>query len=121
MERTRKGRAAIGKLAGGVLLALAAPGLVGCGGVIRFEDRSAIAISKKAAAPVAEAAPSRVDVQADRIVIKEKIKFAYDRDAILPESLGRLDEIAAVIKKNPQIEKIEIGGHASTEGDDNRN
>jgi outer membrane protein OmpA-like peptidoglycan-associated protein len=51
----------------------------------------------------------------------QKIKFAYNDDKILAESHSLLDEIADVIKKNPQVKKIEIGGHASSEGDDSKN
>ena len=47
--------------------------------------------------------------------------FAYNDDEILPQSFSLLDEIATVIKNNPQVKQLEIGGHASTEGDDGRN
>jgi OOP family OmpA-OmpF porin len=62
-----------------------------------------------------------VELREDRIVINEKIQFAYDDDRILPASFDLLDEVGKVIKENPQIKKIEIGGHASTEGSDEHN
>jgi OOP family OmpA-OmpF porin len=102
------------------LLALSAlPALVGCGGVIKFEDRSAIAITKVKQAPPLE--NKRVEMKDDHIEINEKIKFAYNDATILSESFSLLNEIADVIKKNPQIKKIEVGGHASSEGDDSKN
>jgi hypothetical protein len=97
---------------------LVLPVLAGCGGVIQFEDRSAIAITKVKEAPVEN---KRVEMKDDHIEINEKIKFAYNDATILPESFSLLNEIADVIKKNPQIKKIEVGGHASSEGDDGKN
>lgn len=93
--------------------------LTGCGGVIKFQDNSAIAISKAKPAPPPE--EKRVAMKADRIEIKEKIKFAYNDAQILTESWGLLDEIADVMKKNPAVTKVEIGGHASSEGDAGKN
>jgi OOP family OmpA-OmpF porin len=96
------------------------PAVAGCGGVIKFQDNSAIAIANAKPPPPPEE-EKRVAMKADRVEIKEKIKFAYNDDKILAESHSLLDEIADVIKKNPQVKKIEIGGHASSEGDDSRN
>jgi outer membrane protein OmpA-like peptidoglycan-associated protein len=99
-----------------VLLALCA---AACGGSIHFEDRIPVPGSRPSTpAPVPE---PRVELRDDRIVINEKIQFAYDDDRILPASFGLLDEVGKVIKQNPQLKKIEIGGHASTEGSDEHN
>jgi OOP family OmpA-OmpF porin len=100
------------------LLVLAAPLVVGCGGVIQFRDSSAISIAKAKAPPEEN---KRVNVKDDRIEITEKIKFAYNSDTILPESFSLLNEVADAIKTTPQIKKLEIGGHASTEGDAAKN
>jgi OOP family OmpA-OmpF porin len=90
-----------------------------CGGSVQFEDRLAVLGSRpNTPAPPPE---SRVELREDRIVINEKIQFAYDDDRILPASFGLLDEVGKVIKQNPQIKRIEIGGHASTEGSDEHN
>jgi OOP family OmpA-OmpF porin len=98
------------------------PALAGCGGVITFQDSSAIAIANaKPPPPPPPEEEKRVAMKADHVEIKEKIKFAYNDDKILAESHSLLDEIADVIKKNPQVKKIEIGGHASSEGDDSKN
>jgi len=63
----------------------------------------------------------RVSVSADRIVIEEKIQFRANEAVIEAVSFTLLDEIASVIKQSPQIRKIEIQGHASSEGDEKRN
>jgi hypothetical protein len=40
-----------------------------------------------------------------------------NKSTIKPESFSLLHDIADVIKKNPQVKKISIEGHASAEGD----
>jgi OOP family OmpA-OmpF porin len=90
---------------------------VGCGGAIQFEDRSAIAVQSTPPPPKPEP-ERRVQLKKDRIVINEKIQFAYNSARILEASHSLLDEIAGVLKQNPQVKKLEIGGHASSEGSD---
>ncbi len=65
--------------------------------------------------------PPRVEVRDNKIEIKEKIQFEYNKATILAASFSLLDEIADVIKKNPHIKKISIEGHASAEGDPKHN
>jgi outer membrane protein OmpA-like peptidoglycan-associated protein len=98
------------------LICLAA---VGCGGTIQFQDSSAIGVmGTPPPPPPADDPPPepRVEVRDDRIVIREKIQFAYNSARILEGSFDLLEEIAKVMNENPQIKKIEIGGHASSEG-----
>lgn len=59
----------------------------------------------------------RVEVRADRIEILEKIQFKANEAVIESVSFPLLEEIAEVIKKSPQIKKLRIEGHASSEGD----
>lgn len=101
-----------------------------CGGVTSFQGASAFSIAgtppapPPAPPPVAEEPPpppARVEVRSDKIEIKEKIQFEYNKAVILPESFSLLDEIAATITKNPHIKKLGIEGHASAEGDPQRN
>ena len=96
---------------------------VGCGGVIQFSDQSALAINgtPPAPPPPPPAEEKRVVVRDDRIEIKEKIQFAYNDSKILEVSNGLLTDIATVLKETPRIKKVEIGGHASTEGSDSHN
>ncbi len=90
---------------------------VSCGGTVKFEDRSAIDVQSTAPPPKPEP-QRRVELKKDRIVIHEKIQFAYNSAQILERSHSLLDEIAGLLKENPQVKKVQIGGHASSEGSD---
>src|SRR5688572_14544531 len=115
IKTTRRARFQRGRSLGFLLALFSAA----CGGSVQFEDRLPVLGSRQSTpAPEPE---SRVELRDDRIVINEKIQFAYDDDRILPASFSLLDEVGKVIKQNPQIKKIEIGGHASTEGSDEHN
>lgn len=95
---------------------------VACGGVIQFSDQSALSIQgTPPAPPPPPPEEKRVVVRDDRIEIKEKIQFAYNDSKILPASDGLLTDIATVLKDTPRIKKVEIGGHASSEGSDSHN
>jgi OmpA-OmpF porin, OOP family len=87
-----------------------------CGGVIRFSDKTALSV--EGTPPPKPEEPKRVELKADRIEIKEKIQFAYNDAKILEVSYPLLKDIAQVMNAAPQVKKIEIGGHASTEGGD---
>ena len=65
--------------------------------------------------------PPRVELRDNKIDFKEKIQFEVNKAIIKPESDSLLDDIAKVIKDNPQVKKISIEGHASAEGDAKRN
>jgi OOP family OmpA-OmpF porin len=112
-----------------VLAASLLAGLVGCGGVTQFQGGSAFAINGTPPAPppppppVKEEIkqPARVELRDNKIEFKEKIQFEVAKSTIKPESYGLLKEIAEVIKKNPQVKKISIEGHASAEGDAKQN
>lgn len=60
----------------------------------------------------------RVSVTATEVKINEKILFAFGKATIEPASKGLLDEIAFVVNDNPQIEYLEIAGHADKVGSD---
>ncbi|HWO19800.1 MAG TPA: OmpA family protein [Kofleriaceae bacterium] len=94
--------------------------LLACGSPVVFQGERALKITGTppvAAAPApAAAAPPRVEVRDNRIVINEKIQFEYDKATIVAVSFDLLNEVTAVIQKNPHIKKIQIEGHASAEG-----
>jgi len=52
------------------------------------------------------------------IKILEKVMFEYDSAKIKEESFDLLDAVAALILGNPQIDMIEVQGHADERGDD---
>ena len=51
------------------------------------------------------------------IQINEKVLFEHDSAEILPQSHGLLDEVASVLKENPQIERVQVEGHTDNTGD----
>jgi outer membrane protein OmpA-like peptidoglycan-associated protein len=63
----------------------------------------------------------RVIVHRGKLEILDKIYFETDKDEIKPVSFPLLDAIAATINGNPQIELMEIQGHADERGDDAHN
>ncbi len=93
---------------------------LGCGKPVVFQGQSTLPIT--GSAPVAEAAtPPRVEVRDNKIEIHEKIQFDFDKAVIKDASFDLMNEIASVITKNPQIKRIRIEGHASSEGDPGHN
>jgi len=103
----------------------------GCGKVVAFEGQTPITIAgdppplppPPPPPPKAEPPkpPPRVEVRDNKIEIHEKIQFEYNDSKIKEVSYDLLNEIAQVIKDNPHIKKIQIEGHASSEGNDNYN
>lgn len=103
---------------------LALATITGCGGAMTFSDPSALVVTGEPPAPAAPepaAAPKRVEVTADQIVITEKIQFDVNKTTIKPESHSLLDEITGVMKDNPRLLKISIDGHTDSDGSDAHN
>ncbi|HVZ70783.1 MAG TPA: OmpA family protein [Polyangia bacterium] len=63
----------------------------------------------------------RVIVRKGKLEILDKIYFETDKDEIKQISFPLLDAIAATLNGNPQIQLIEIQGHADERGDDAHN
>lgn len=64
--------------------------------------------------------PSRVEITADQIVIKQRINFATGKATILSDSYPVLDDVIQVLRDYPTL-RVEIGGHTDNVGDDNAN
>ena len=117
------------KLISHVALVMGAMLSIACGGTIAFQGQNSIGVVGTPPAPPPPppppeeppAPPARVEVRDNKIEIKEKIQFEYNKAVILPASFGLLDEIKDVITKNAHIKKIAIEGHASSEGDAKHN
>jgi OOP family OmpA-OmpF porin len=93
-----------------VLLLLA----TACGKTVSFKGETAVPYTP----------PKRFEkvlVFPDIIKIDEKIQFDVDRATIRPESFPILDQVASAIRKQPDIRRLQIQGHASSEGDPVRN
>jgi OOP family OmpA-OmpF porin len=107
---------------------LSALGLAGCGGVTVFQDQTPVAVMgtfpPPPPAPEPEPEPEpppRVELKEDRIEIHEKVQFEYNSANILEVSHSLLNEVADVIKQTPRIKKIQVEGHASSDGADDYN
>jgi outer membrane protein OmpA-like peptidoglycan-associated protein len=59
--------------------------------------------------------PKFIEVQGDKIVLKQQIHFQTGRSNIEPGSYGILDEIAAVLKQSPKW-VVRVEGHTDTVG-----
>jgi len=60
--------------------------------------------------------PARVVLTASSIQITDKVQFETGKSEILPVSFGLLDEVAGVLKDNPQIEVLQVEGHTDSTG-----
>lgn len=95
----------------------------GCTSMVPFTGEATVTTAAKVAAappPVAEA-PKRAKVSNGKIEIDEKVQFAVNADNILPASDPLLKDVADTFKEHAEIKKVEIQGHASSEGDAKRN
>jgi outer membrane protein OmpA-like peptidoglycan-associated protein len=62
----------------------------------------------------------KVVVKRDKLELTEKIQFAWDQAVLQPVSFPLLDEVAQALKDNKSF-RVEIEGHASSEGGDEHN
>ena len=103
--------------------------LVGCGGISTFSGQMNIQGATPAPPPQPTPAPkvempvkaSRVQLKNHKIEIDEKIQFDQNAATIKEVSHPLLNDIVDVIKKNPQITRVDIEGHASAEGNEQAN
>lgn len=110
---TSKLRSALPLMLAQTALALS---LGACGGVVKFEDTTPIAIASPVPPPAPP--PARVEVKADRIEINEKIQFELDKANIMEASHSLLNEITAVLNQHANIKKVDILGHSDSDGSD---
>lgn len=93
----------------------------GCTGLVVYEGEGPITITADAAAPKPKVKKSKAILSAMKIEITEKVQFEKDQAVIKPESFELLDDVVQVFKEHPDIKKVAIEGHASSDGDDNHN
>ncbi|MCA9686602.1 MAG: OmpA family protein [Myxococcales bacterium] len=94
--------------------------LTACG-PIAFTDTVNFAAPKvEAPAPEPEK-PSRAKRTDTHIELDGKIQFGYDSAEILPESHALLDDVVTILAESPDIAKLDVIGHTSTEGSDSHN
>lgn len=93
--------------------------LAACGPRV-FESQTAKVFEPSGPQVAAEAPKEepRVEITDDKIIIREKVQFEFNKATILPESHDLLAEVAKVMNENPRLKKIRVDGHASSEGED---
>lgn len=60
--------------------------------------------------------PDKVILTPSNIAITDKVQFEVGKADLKPMSFALLDEVVTVMKGNPQIELVEIGGHTDITG-----
>ncbi len=60
--------------------------------------------------------PDRVVLTASNIAILDKVQFDVGKASLLPASFSLLDEVAKVMKDNPQIALVQVEGHTDSTG-----
>jgi outer membrane protein OmpA-like peptidoglycan-associated protein len=68
-----------------------------------------------------ELKPTKIKLEAKKIVILEKVYFETAKAIIKPVSFELLDEVATTLVANPQIGKVEVSGHTDSRGSDSYN
>lgn len=63
---------------------------------------------------------SKLVVKKDKLELKEKLYFAWDRATLEDASLPVLDEVVKALKDNPGF-RVQVEGHTSSEGADDHN
>jgi outer membrane protein OmpA-like peptidoglycan-associated protein len=60
--------------------------------------------------------PARVVLTDSNIAIMDKVQFETGKAELLPVSHALLDEVAKMLKDNPQVELISVEGHTDSTG-----
>lgn len=60
--------------------------------------------------------PALAEIQGKKIAIKEAIYFDTGKATLQPRSLQVLDDVAAVLKTHPEIQKVVVEGHTDASG-----
>ncbi len=75
----------------------------------------------RAKQPALPPEPVKAKIVEEHIEITEKVQFAYNEATILSASNDLLNDVSLVMKQHPEVKKIRIEGHASSEGNDKYN
>ncbi|MCP4803850.1 MAG: OmpA family protein [Proteobacteria bacterium] len=62
--------------------------------------------------------PSKADVTAERIDLRDSVYFETNKDVIKAESFGLLDDVAAIMKAHDELTLVRIEGHTDSRGND---
>lgn len=64
---------------------------------------------------------TKLKVEKSRIVILEKVNFELNKATIKSNSYELLDEVADVIRRNPEAGRVEVQGHTDAQGSESYN
>jgi outer membrane protein OmpA-like peptidoglycan-associated protein len=62
-----------------------------------------------------------VQLKDTEVQVNERINFDKGKAAIEPASMPVVEAVAEVLKQNPDLQLVEVAGHASKEGDEKKN
>ncbi len=65
--------------------------------------------------------PPGVELRGNRIVLADRILFEHNSDRILEESHSILDRVVTLLGDHDEIVRVQVQGHASTDGQARRN
>ncbi|XXF78715.1 outer membrane exchange protein TraB [Myxococcaceae bacterium GXIMD 01537] len=60
-------------------------------------------------------------IQGNKILILEQVNFATDQDIILSESFPILEEVSAIMKASPDLQRVLVEGHTDSRSSDTYN
>lgn len=62
--------------------------------------------------------PTKVRLEAEELVILEKVLFGTDEATIDPASDALLEDVAVTLIRNPQVKRVEVQGHTDSRASD---
>jgi outer membrane protein OmpA-like peptidoglycan-associated protein len=65
--------------------------------------------------------PPRAEIRQQQIVINQRIHFDFDSADIRPDSYPILDAVVELFRSHPEIQKVQVQGHADDVGTDEYN
>ena len=75
----------------------------------------------QAAMVMDEDAPLMVELRGNRIVFNHRVHFDFDSANIQEDSFVILDAVAGVLADHPEIHRVQVQGHSSTDGEEAHN
>jgi len=85
-------------------------------GPARIDRPQAAAAPDPAPVPGAPGPGTLAVLKKSRIMLLEPVDFVRDRDALLPESLDVLKDVAAVLRAHPEVTRLRVEAHTDDDG-----
>jgi uncharacterized repeat protein (TIGR01451 family) len=68
-----------------------------------------------------DAGRAKVRLEGSRLLLLDKVQFASNKDVIQPRSFNLLEQVAAVLRANPRLQKVRVESHMFIKGGRGRN